>query len=230
MSFTPKLTIASLVLATLSLSSGAQVCSNTFPYAEGAVYDNNGHDLKAFITSNKSDLLDKGKKVSDYSGGEWGYIQVNNAKVPSLDNDGNLNFSQFINATLVLYKTKDGAEATWWARQCNKEKGPLVNTKVDASDRLDMPLVRYEAVTNELKLKPFTIVDCYSNTCNEYDYDELIKNYLLVKNGTVKSVEDYKTLIPFYNNFLKHFTYVEDPLHALSMSVSICWLISIPLL
>jgi len=200
---------ASIFIITASF---AQVCRNLFPYAEGVVYDNNGHDLKAFIASNKKDMLYKGSKINEFSNNTWGYLQISTAKVPSLDNDGNSNFSEYINATLALYKTKDGAEATWWSRQCNLPKGPLVDEKVDAQDRLDMPLVSARNVTHDMEQKSFAVVDYFSDTYDQYDFDVLIKNYILVKNGTVKDINDYKQIIAFYDAFLKKFTYVEDPL------------------
>jgi len=212
MSLSKPIATAIFVSLFMATTSFAQVCRNLFPYAEGVVYDNNGHDLKAFIESNKKDLLYKGGKINGFSGNTWGYLQISNAKVPSLDNDGNMNFSQYINATLALYKTKDGAEATWWSRQCNSPKGPLVNEKVDVADRLDMPLVSSHDVTHDLEFKTFTVVEYFSDVYDAYDYDVLLKNYLLVKTGTVKDVNDYQAIISFYDAFLKKFTYVEDPL------------------
>jgi hypothetical protein len=212
MSLSKKVAAAIFVSLFMANASFAQVCRNLFPYAEGVVYDNNGHDLKAFIESNKKDLLYKGGKINEFSNNTWGYLQISNAKAPSLDNDGNMNFSQYINATLALYKTKDGAEATWWSRQCNSSKGPLVNEKVDAGDRLDMPLVSSHDITHDLEFKSFTVVEYFSDVYDPYDYDVLLKNYLLVKTGTVKDVNDYQGIISFYDVFLKKFTYVEDPL------------------
>ena len=212
MSLSKNFTASILVLLFLTTTSLAQVCHNLYPYAEGVVYDNNGHDLKAFIVSNKKDVLYRGSKINEFSNNTWGYLQISNAKVPSLDNDGNMNFSEYINATLALYKTRDGAEATWWARQCSSPKGPFVYEKVDPQDRLDMPLVKYRDVMHDLEVKPFSIVEYYSDVYDQYDYDALLKNYLLVKDGTVKDVNDYKSIIAFYDAFLKKFTYVEDPL------------------
>ncbi len=203
---------AILISLSVANTSFAQICHNLYPYAEGVVYDNNGHDLKAFVKSNKQELQYRGGKINEYSSGNWGYLQVSTAKVPSLDKDGNMNFSESINATLALYKTKDGAEATWWTRQCGTQKGPLVDEKVDAQDRLDLPLVRSSEVMHDLEPKSFTLVEYYSDNYNQHDYDALLKNCLLVKNGTVKEVNDYKQIIAFYNAFLKKFTYVEDPL------------------
>ena len=44
------------------------------------------------------------------------------------------------------------------------------------------------------------------------DLDVLLKNTLYITSGAVKNVEDYKTIIDFYNTFLTKFTTVNDPM------------------
>ena len=203
----------------LSLSAGlsyAQLNHNQYPCAECAVYDNNGNDLKGFIISNERDLGRKGSKVNEYSNNTWGYLQVRSASVPSINKSGekkgDRNYEESIMATFALYKTKDGAQATWWARETNSPHGPLTGRKVkDDATPMDIPLVRYENVFSDLEPKTFTIVEYYNNLYNVNDYDVLLKNYMLVENGAVKDPADYKSIIDFYNDFLKKFTYVDDP-------------------
>lgn len=127
--------IAVIMSAMLHSNAMGQVCHNLYPSPEMATYDNGGHDLRGFIITNKKDFLVKGAKVNDYSKNTWGYLQIKNARVPSVDNNKSkdnpnnhqLNYSEYIDVTLAMYKTKDGAQSTWWARQCNSPKGPLVD-------------------------------------------------------------------------------------------------------
>jgi len=206
------------VLACASISNlSAQLLHNQYPCAECAVYDNNGNDLRGFIISNKRDLYSKGDVVNNASDNMWGYMEIRSATVPSVNKSGerkgDLNYVESIVATSVLYKTKDGAEGTWWARECNSPKGPLTSKMVKPEgDALDIPIVRYETITEALEPKVFTIVEYYNDLYNERDYDILLKNYFLVENGTIKNLDDYKSIISFYNNFLKKFTYVDDPI------------------
>ena len=212
---TLKITAALLFCLTTGRSI-AQLDHNQYPCAECAVYDNNGNDLKGFTISNKKDLYTKGGKVNEYSGNTWGYLQVRSASVPSInktgERKGERNYGENIMATYVLYKTKDDAEATWWARETNSPKGPLTGRKIKDDDQgLAIPSVRYETITDDLGSKTFTIVESYNNLYNERDYDILLKNYMLMSNGTVVNTADYKSIIDFYNDFLKKFTYVDDP-------------------
>lgn len=207
-------------IALLSLAAGqvsGQVCHNLYPYAAGVVDDNNGHDLFGFLKSNKTEANYKGGKIDDFSGGTWGYIQVNNARVPSINilqdkyKTVVLNHGQAINATVVIAKSKDGIQATWWARQCNNPQGPLFWKKTDDDSKLDPPAVRYGEVTRNLETKKFTIVEYNDSIYNERDYDQLLKNYMLIENGIIKDVNDYKMIVDFYNNFLSKFSYTDDP-------------------
>ncbi|MFI5196278.1 MAG: hypothetical protein ACHQD8_04245 [Chitinophagales bacterium] len=201
-------------------NSSAQVCHNLYPSPEIATYDNNGHDLKGFILSNKKDFLFKGSKVNEYSKNTWGYMQIKNARVPSIDNNKSkenenyhkLNYSEYIDVTLAMYKTKDGAQSTWWARQCNSPKGPLVDMVVDAHGLLDMDYVRYGNIMSDIQTKKFTIVEYSGDTYNHKDYDDLLKNYFLIENGIILDMNDYGTIIDYYNNFLSKFSSIEDPL------------------
>ena len=154
-----------LMLLAFGSRSVAQVCHNLYPSPEIATYDNGGHDLRGFIITNKKDLLFKGGFVNDYSKNTWGYMQIKNARVPTIDNSKSkdnenfhkLNYSQYIDVTLVMYKTKDGAQSTWWARQCNSPKGPLVDMRIDPRDLLDMDYVRYSNIITDIETKKFTI-------------------------------------------------------------------------
>ena len=212
--------IAGLLISfTFCGSSSAQVCHNLYPSPEIATYDNGGHDLRGFILTNKNDFLAKGRKVNEYSKNTWGYMQIKNARVPSIDNNKSkenenyhkLNYSEYIDVTLAMYKTKDGALSTWWARQCNSPKGPLVDMKVDTPRLLDMDYVRYGNIMSDLETKKFTIVE-YSDTYNHKDFDDMLKNYLLVEQGTILDMNDYGAVIDYYNNFESKFSSIEDPL------------------
>jgi len=198
----------------------AQVCHNLYPSPEIATYDNGGHDLRGFINTNKKDLIAKGTYVNDYSKNTWAYMQIKNARVPSVDNKKSkdnenfhkLNYSEYIDVTLVMYKTKGGAQSTWWARQCNSPKGPLVDMKVDPQGRLDMDYVRYSNILTDIETKKFTIVEYSGDTFNHKDYDDLLNNYLLIENGSVLALADYGAIIDYYNNFSSKFSDIEDPL------------------
>jgi len=210
-------------LSLISLLAGntyAQVCHNLYPYAQGVVSDNNGHDLDGFIKSNSKDVLAKAPKIKEYSDGAWGYLQVKNARVPTVDihrvddkyERVHLNYAESIDATLALCDTKDGLKATWWARQCNNPNGPLFQKRTDDDGKMDVSVIRYHDIMTDLDAKKFTIVEYNSQTYNRLDYDELLKNYFTLENGIIKDATEYRTIIEFYNNFLSKFTYVEDPL------------------
>jgi hypothetical protein len=213
------LKISALLLAFVVGSNlFAQVGRYLYPYAEGVVYDNNGHDLTGFAKSNKKETAYKGGKIDEFSGGSWGYLQVTNARVPSInvlpgkDKKAIYSYSDYIDATVALFSTKDGIKGTWWARQCNNPQGPLFYKKVDDEGNLDIPNVRYTDFTREMETKKFTIVEYNDTIYNQRDYDQLLKNYIIIENGLIKDVNDYRTIIDFYNNFLTRFTYVDDPL------------------
>ncbi len=208
---------ALVLLCTASGTLNAQLMHNQYPCAECAVGDNNGNDLKGLIISNKRDLYEKGDVVNTASGNTWGYMQIRSATVPSVNKSGEkkgeLNYVEAITATYALYKTKDGAQAAWWARETNNPKGPLTSRMVkETGDAPEIPIVRYETITEEIEPKVFTIVEYSNNLFNERDFDVLLKNYVLVENGAIKTNEDYKSIISFYNDFLKKFTYVDDPI------------------
>ena len=203
----------------LSGNSFAQERHNLYPYADGVVFDNNGHDLATFIKSNKKETAYKSGKISEFSNNHWGYIEIGNARVPSIDihpvPDGkkvDLSYSEYIDATLALFNTRDGVKATWWARQANNPVGPVFYKKTHDEGKLDADNVRYEELVSEMATKDFTVVDYNDSVYNTRDFDKLLKNYIVVDNSAVKDVNDYKGIIEFYNNFLTKFTYVEDPL------------------
>jgi hypothetical protein len=209
----------SALLFLFATGSNAQVCHNLYPYAEGVVFDNNGHDLAAFIKTNSRDVAFKSGKIKEFSDNKWGYLQVNNAKVPSINihpslesHRADLNHSEYINATLALFNTTEGVKATWWARQCNNPTGPLFYKKTDDNGKLTVDNVRYSALSKEMDLKTFTLVEYNDTTYNAGDYSLILKNHILLENLAVKDANDYKTIIDFYNNFLTKFTYLEDPL------------------
>jgi hypothetical protein len=206
--------IAALVF--LSVTGGRSVaqlvCHNQFPCAECAVYDNNGNDLRGFINNNKKELYFRGEKVNEYSNNTWGYLQIKNAHVPSMDKKGNLNYEEYIDATLALYKTEDAAKATWMARECNSPNGPMVYIRVKDEGKLEIDNVKYTEITHELEQKKCAIVEYYDNTYNDRDYDVFLKNYILMEAGTVKDVAEYKGIIDFYNGFLSKFSYTSDPI------------------
>jgi hypothetical protein len=187
------------------------IVSNQYPCGECAVYDNNGNDLRGFISKNKRDFNAKGAVVLDYSNNTWGYLQIKNAKVPSVNKRGDLNYHEYIDATLALEKTTDGAKATWWARETNAPKGPLVYIPTKDKDKLDIGNVRYTEVMHDLETKKFTLAEYTGDTYNEYDFDQMAKNYILMQNGTLKDLNDYKLVIDYFNNFLTKFSNLKDP-------------------
>jgi len=185
---------------------------NLYPCGECAVSENNGSDLRGFIKSNTKELNYIGGKVNEVSDNGWGYLEVKTVQVPSIGQNKNLNYSEYINATLALYKTKDGAKATWWARQGNTPKGPLVSKITDGDVQAGMDVVRYNEVTHALEQKEFALVEYYNDDYNQLDYDVLLKNYILTEHGTVKNINDYKSIVAFYDTFVTKFTYLDDPM------------------
>ena len=208
---TINITVLLLLSMSASRSLAQLVVHNQYPCAECAVFDNNGSDLRGFINSNKNELYTRGGKVIEYSHNSWGYLEIKNVKVPSMDKKGHLNFYETIDVTLALYKTPDGAKATWMARETNSPKGPMVYIKTNDGDKLGIENVKYTQVTNELETKKFALVEYYDSVYNDRDYDILLKNYLLVKSGTINDVTALKPIIEFYDNFISKFTYLSDP-------------------
>jgi len=202
-----------LLLSVVSSSVFAQpIHYNRLPSIEAATYDNNGNDLRGFIKTNKNELNLRGSAVNDYSANHWGYMQIKTVKVPGEDKKGNLNYYQTFDVTLGLYKTTNGAKGTWWAREYNSANAPMLYYKTNEAGRLDMENVKYTDITRELEGKTFTIVEYYDSSLNTKDLDMLLKNTLYIKSGSVKNVEDYKTIIDFYNTFLSKFTTLNDPM------------------
>lgn len=206
------------MLAAVTNNSQAQVCHNLYPYAEGVVMDNNGHDLAGFIKKSRRDAEYKTGKIEEFSGGEWGYLQITNSRVPSINVIAGkekrvvLNYAEYINATLAIGKSKDGLRATWWTRQCNNPQGPLFWKNTGEEGKLGMESARYTDVTKALETKKFTLVEYNDTVYNRRDYDQLLSNYITAENGMVKDLGDYKTIILFYNQFLTKFTSTDDPL------------------
>ncbi len=208
---------ALLFMSVCTFASNAQTnpdhrIKNQYPCAECAVYDNNGNDLRGFINAKKQDFMLKGEKVQAASAGSWGYVQIKNARVPSVNKQGELSYNQYIDATLAMSKTTDGAQATWWARECNMPKGALVYLKTEDKDKLSLTNVKYRDLIHETEGKKMTLVEYNGDTYNQEDYDALFKNYLLLPADAIKEVGDYKTLVDFYNGFLGKFSSVSDPL------------------
>lgn len=190
-----------------------RVCKNQYPCGSCAVYDNNGNDLAGFTRDYKTELMTTGNKVLNQSGGDWGYILMRTVTVPSVSNrwetKGVLNHTASIRATLLMHKTKDGAEATWWARECDRDRGPIVQLRVKDVPELTIPEERHQKVMSSLLSKKFTLVE-YLDTFNARDYDYMLKSYMAVKAGVINKA-DYGDLISFYNNFLSKFSYIDDP-------------------
>jgi hypothetical protein len=209
---------ATIALAALAANpvSAQKTCKNLYPCGECAVFDNNGNDLAGFTTNYKKQLFLNGSKVNEFSGGEWGYLLVRTANVPSVstkwETKGNLNHAAPIRTTLVMNKTKDGAMATWWARECNTDNGAMLQLKTKDERKVEMEQSRYDKLMGGLLGKKFTLVE-YLDTFNMRDYDYLLKNHIVSQCGTIKQ-DDYKGMIAYFNNFLSKFSYVDDPVVA----------------
>ncbi len=200
-----------LLLSSVVSGSYAQVWhQNRFPSQESATFDNNGNDLRGFVNKYKSDFIAKGDKVNDASRSDWGYLAVKNVKTPGIDKKGNLNYFESFDVTLAMFKTGTDGKATWWAREHNSAKGPMVYFKAGDATTLSLPNVKYTEVLNELATKRFTLVEYTDTMYSRNDFDILLKNWAVVKNGTIKNVNDYKTLVDFYNKFLDKFTSIND--------------------
>ncbi len=203
--------IAALLLSVAAQGSFAQVWhENKFPSQESATFDNNGNDLRGFTNKYKNDFTAKGEKVNEASANNWGYLAVKNVKTPGINKKGELNYFESFDVTLAMYKTRDGGKATWWAREHNSPKGPMVYFKAGTPTTLAMDNVKYSEILNELQAKRFTLVEYADTMFSRNDFDILLKNCLFVKNGTIKDVNEYKTLVDFYNGFLDKFTSVND--------------------
>lgn len=72
--------------------------------------------------------------------------------------------------------------------------------------------MRYGNILSDLETKKFTIVEYSGDTFNHKDYDDLIKNYVLIENGTILDLSDYGAVIDYYNNFASKFSDIEAPL------------------
>lgn len=185
---------------------------NQYPCAECAVFDNNGNDLRGFVNTTKKDAMAKAAKVAEASNNTWGYVAVKNAKVPSVNKKGDLDYTQSFDVNEAMYLASGTEKATWWARECNSAKGPLVYIKTENSDKLSMPNVKYTEMLHEFESKKITLVEYYNGQYNQFDYDFLFKNYILMPSGTIKDVNSYKNIVDFYNDFLGKFSSTSDPL------------------
>ena len=185
--------------------------SNKFPSPESATYDNNGNDLRGFINKNKNDFEAKGAIVNETSINDWGYLQVKNVKTPGEDKNGNLNYQEAFDVTLAMYKTRNGAKATWWSREHNLPKGNMQYYKVGEPGMLAYDNVKYSDIFSDLLEKSFTVVEYVDTLVNPTDFELLLKNTIYIKDGTIKDVSDYKAMVQFYTVFLDHFTKVNDP-------------------
>jgi hypothetical protein len=203
---------AFILCCALALPAMAQTKhNNKYPSAEALTYDNNGNDVKSYINARKSDLFLKGDVVNDASSNKWGYVQAKNVKVPSQNKEGIRNYYETLDANFMLFKSKADAKATWWTREYNLPRAPLVFLPADEAG-LAIDIVKYSEILRELETKDMTVVECGSDMPNSYDYDVLLKNYFFVKHSAIKDASDYKTIVPFYNGFLSHFAPVNDPI------------------
>ncbi len=196
-----------------AIAQTMEVCKNQYPCGRCAVYDNNGNDLAGFTRDHKLELMTTGGKVDKLSGSEWGYLLMRTVEVPSVSNrwdtKGALNHTASIRAALVMHKTMTGAEATWWARECNRDRGPIVQLRVKNVPEMTFPEERHQQVMSNLLSKKFTLVE-YIDTFNARDFDFMLKSYMAVKAGVIEK-SDYGDLINYYNGFLSKFSYIDDP-------------------
>ena len=188
-------------------------CRNQYPCGDCAVYDNNGNDLSGFIKAYKNQMEASGTKVLEASQDQWGYMLVRTANVPSVsskwETKGRLNYAAYIRATLVMNKTKTGAQSSWWGRECNLDNGPLVQVKANDEDKTGLDFLRYDKMMGNMEPKKITMVE-YLDTFNMRDYDYLLKNHIVAKLGAIHH-DDYKDVVSFYNGFLGKFSYTDDP-------------------
>ncbi len=208
--------IAALLLAgatTTQLDAQTRTCKNQYPCNYCAVYDNNGNDLAGFVHNYTKQLNINGAKVSEASNGDWGYLLVRTVQVPSVSTkwvtEGKLNHTNYIRTTLAMNKGKDGNTATWWARECNTDNGPLVQIKVEeGAEKVEMDQKQYEKVMNGLLNRKWVLVE-YLDTFNTRDYDYMLKSHIASKCGTIHQ-DDFKSFVDFYNGFMGKFSYLDD--------------------
>ena len=204
------LALSGMVAAT---ATAQKTCKNLSPCADCAVHDNNGNDLAGFVSAYRKQLGINGSKVNDLSNGEWGYLLMRTANVPSVstkwETKGDLNHSAYIRTVLVMNKTKEKESATWWARECNLDNGAVVELPAKEKGKVPMEQMRHEKLMNAVSLKKITLVE-YLDTFNMRDFDNMLKSHIVAKLGTIKQ-EDYRSVIDFYNGFLGKFSYIDDP-------------------
>lgn len=202
--------LSGMVAAT---ATAQKTCLNPSPCADCAVHDNNGNDLAGFVNAYRKQLGINGGKVNTYSNGEWGYLLMRTANVPSVsgkwETKGDLNHSAAIRTALVMNKTKEKEAATWWARECNLDNGAVVEPLPKEKGKVPMEQLRHDKLMNSVSLKKITLVE-YLDTFNMRDMDNMLKSHIVTKLGTVKP-EDYKSVVDFYNGFLGKFSYIDDP-------------------
>ncbi len=214
-----KAALAAMLLVTVSAPSQAQerkTCKNQYPCGDCAVHDNNGNDLAGFTRSYKKQFHANGDKVVSASNGDWGYVLMRTAVVPSVssrwETKGELNYSLPIRSALAMVKAKENNVATWWARECNMDNGPVTQVKSASAgnEEVELPMKRYDNVFRDLDGKKMTLVE-YLDTFNIRDFDYMChKNHIVSKCGTIKP-EDFKPVVDYFNNFLSKFSYTDDP-------------------
>lgn len=191
------------------------------------MHDNNGNDLAGLTRNYKKQFNAAGDMVINASNDEWGYMLVRTANVPSVssrwETKGDLNYTTPIRTTLAMVKSKESNAATWWARECNMDNGPIVQirTKSQGNEEVELPQQRHERVFHGLEAKKMTLIE-YLDTFNMRDYDYLIrKNHIVSKLGAINT-EDYKTIVGYFNNFLGKFSYTDDPLITRMSFITFC--------
>lgn len=204
--------IAVLFLFAATGSSMAQVMkhNNKFPSPESATYDNNGNDLRGFINTNKTALMSKGALVNDASSNTWGYLMMKTVKIPGQSKKGELNYYESFDVSLLLYKSPDGAKSSWWAREYNNPKGPMLYYKAGDPGMLSIDNVKYSEIITDLRPKKFTLVEFYDSIFNYKDIDVVLNNTIAMRGGTMKDNSDYSAMVEFYNGFLGKFSSVND--------------------
>lgn len=222
MSMPKSICAAAAALLLLVSCSGAlqaqerKTCKNQYPCGDCAVHDNNGNDLAGFTRVHKKQFFSNGDIVTAASGNEWGYMFMRTAIVPSVsskwETKGDLNYTNPIRTALAMVRSKDNSVATWWARECNMENGPVTQVKTASvgNEEVELPMKRYDNVFRDLDGKKMTLVE-YLDTFNMRDFDYLLqKNHIVVKCGTIKPA-DYKAVVDYFNSFLGKFSYTDDP-------------------
>lgn len=203
-------------------------CKNQYPCGDCAVHDNNGNDLAGFVKNYTKQFNKNGEMVISSSNNEWGYMLMRTTNVPSVssrwETEGDLNYFASIRSALVMVKSKDANVATWWARECNMDNGPLVQVKAKSAagnEEVEMTQQRYEKVFHGLEDKKMTLVE-YLDTFNMRDYDHLLrKNHIVAKCGGIKQ-EDFRSIVDYFNNFLGKFSYTDDPVITKMSFITFC--------